>query len=409
MANIKFSTLPSADPFSGGETVPILQGGLNKQADVGVTGGFARQDDLDNLVISSNLTLNVPSEFSDIQLALDSIADKKIATNATVTIDVIAGTHSYTSAVNTNHTNGDRIIVRGATPVVKTIISVGAITGNAGNWSVPITLSNVTGVAINDYACLSNLTGTGAYKLHNSVWKITNIVSNTITVTNTNQNITFDANTLTGGFCTVVKTILKFTSANGIEGGSIIIQDMIIICDNLYTCILCNQGIIQCTGTVGVSGGFYGVYAKDIGSISFIGQYAANCVIGVAASSFDFNSGVVRATNSNISGCPTGVYCGGGGTTALKSSKIYGCNIGVNVESGNVSASNLNAEYNKSYGVVSGFRGATYIPNSTVENNLINDYFAYKRGYIEATGYVGVPSFSPQKNVVGNNQGYITG
>ncbi|CCG40167.1 right-handed parallel beta-helix repeat-containing protein [Magnetospirillum molischianum] len=90
--------------------------------------------------ITTNATLFVPSQFSSIQSALDSLATRVIARGATVTIKVDDGTYLISSGINANHPQGDKLRIVGneATPAncvlqVAGMASFDAISTSAGH------------------------------------------------------------------------------------------------------------------------------------------------------------------------------------------------------------------------------------------------------------------------------------
>lgn len=63
--------------------------------------------------IDSDLTLNVPSEYEDVNVALEALGESVISQAATVTIQVADGTYTYDEAIAVSHENGDRIQIVG--------------------------------------------------------------------------------------------------------------------------------------------------------------------------------------------------------------------------------------------------------------------------------------------------------
>lgn len=64
-------------------------------------------------MILVNTTLTVPGQFSTIQGALASLANKRLGAGVTVTIQVADGTYNLASGINLNHPDGDRIRLLG--------------------------------------------------------------------------------------------------------------------------------------------------------------------------------------------------------------------------------------------------------------------------------------------------------
>lgn len=69
--------------------------------------------------IATNLTLNVPDDFADIQTALAYLKDKRINTDVIVIIQVADGSYDYTSTIEIKHPDGDKIQILGNTTVAE--------------------------------------------------------------------------------------------------------------------------------------------------------------------------------------------------------------------------------------------------------------------------------------------------
>jgi hypothetical protein len=81
--------------------------------------------------ITSDVTLPVPTVFSDINAALNYLNNKSISADATVTISVAAGTHDYNAtSISINHPDGDRLRIVGSGKATCTL----RITGSAAYW-----------------------------------------------------------------------------------------------------------------------------------------------------------------------------------------------------------------------------------------------------------------------------------
>jgi len=66
-------------------------------------------------IITDDYIFNVPSDFSDINAALNYLSDKSIKADAFVTIQVADGTYTYASEILVEHPQGDRIKILGNT------------------------------------------------------------------------------------------------------------------------------------------------------------------------------------------------------------------------------------------------------------------------------------------------------
>lgn len=178
----------------------------NKVAVIG-SGVDALNTHVADTILTSDLTLDIPTDYSTIQAALDSLDNTFIPPDVSVYIVLPDGITSITSEINVNHRQGNRIFIQGQTPVNKTISSVGAVTGSAGNWSVPITVVNLgTDASIGDFVIVNGTTGTGNHQVHRGIWEVVGINTDIVTLKNTCQESTFPTTTLTGGTLSILSS-----------------------------------------------------------------------------------------------------------------------------------------------------------------------------------------------------------
>lgn len=118
---------PGADPTSDTGYVPrsdvVLRGELESRS--------VTVEELSKLnVIVDDIIINVPNQYSTLQLAMEAIRNKAIQNTATVTIKIADGTYIWNSNQNLNHSNGDRIQIIGnqTTPENVTITTTGVPT-----------------------------------------------------------------------------------------------------------------------------------------------------------------------------------------------------------------------------------------------------------------------------------------
>lgn len=100
-----------------------------------------------------------------------------------------------------------------------TITAVGAATGSAGAYSVPITLSSAEGVSVGDVLVIrgDNCTvGTGSHEVLRGAWRVTDVSGNVVTVTNTCWMASFPDFTLTSGFGFVLHSVITFEDCDGV-------------------------------------------------------------------------------------------------------------------------------------------------------------------------------------------------
>ncbi|MCG8550339.1 MAG: hypothetical protein MI799_08055 [Desulfobacterales bacterium] len=63
--------------------------------------------------ITSDVTLNVPADFSTINDAISYLNDKRIKTGVSLTIQVADGSYQYDETITVNHVDGDKISILG--------------------------------------------------------------------------------------------------------------------------------------------------------------------------------------------------------------------------------------------------------------------------------------------------------
>ena len=64
-------------------------------------------------IIDQDITLNVPTDYTDINMALDYLNDKTIMPNATVTIKVSDGVYNYSGPISIDHSDGMNVQIIG--------------------------------------------------------------------------------------------------------------------------------------------------------------------------------------------------------------------------------------------------------------------------------------------------------
>ncbi len=435
--------------------------------------GFVTEDQLNThlaeTVIKQNLTINVPADYPTIQAALDALKYAWIPSDVTVTIQVAAGTYTHTSPIVVDHPCGSQIRIIGATPITTTITGVGTVSGSAGNWSVPITVADVTGIQVGQYAIIRNTTGTGDHFAHRGIWEITAVdtATKTVTVKNTHRASTFPTATLSGGDFIVLTTILKFTDCSGLKlyDKSLGYLDQVAIVGNNSASITVGievgysywrqirGGTINCGAYVGVSGftigfvagnggsilgsalaasgnGYHGFYAQlsssifassstasGNGSIGFYAQLSSSIFASSSTASGNGSIGFyvqysssIFASSSTASGNGSiGFYVQYSGSIFASSSTASGNGYhGFYAQySGSIYAYSSTASGNGSIGFYAQYSGSIYAYSSTASGNG-TDYKAEKMGYIYCAGYTGTPTFSPAVNTEGNYNAIIT-
>jgi hypothetical protein len=194
----------------------------------------------DVCLVDGNVTETISTATeSSLNTVLNKYNYVALPSNTTITINLPSGVFSLTAALYLPQLGGNAIALNGVAPTSYTITGAGSVTGSAGNWSVPINLSNATGIAIGDYVGIdSDVAGTGSWYWTAGCWKVTAVSGNTVTVKNTARFSAVPTFTLTGGTLWKFNTVLKQTTS-GATGVSLY---------NLHEVTLNNVAIVTDNG-----------------------------------------------------------------------------------------------------------------------------------------------------------------
>jgi hypothetical protein len=170
----------------------------------------------DVCLVDSNVTETV---LTATESALNTVLNKynyvSLPANTTLTINLPSGVFSLTAPLMVPQLGGNAIVLNGVAPTSYSISGAGSVTGSAGNWSVPINLSNASGINVGDYVGIDgDITGTGSWYWIAGCWKVTAVSGNTVTVKNTARFSSVPTFTLTGGTLWKFNTVLKQTTSN---------------------------------------------------------------------------------------------------------------------------------------------------------------------------------------------------
>ena len=373
---------------------------------------------------NSSVVLTVGVDTANLADAISAIQRWIIPASSTVTIKVPSA--ALTQPTTFAHAYGDRVFITGlVAKVTATATAAGAVTGAAGAWSVPITVASAAGIQVNDYAILSSVTGTGAYKQFSGLCKVSSVVGTTVTVLNTDKSASWASATLTGATLTVVKNIITYTGCDGLRVDSKLggLSNIILVGNKtagtigLITNRMCiggkNKGYVYCGGGygTGVAGfGDGGVYAQYGGVVDGACLAVADCLIYNVYSQHGghvmMNDGIssgcaeagIAASNSGDISFERGVSVGNGtyGIFEFSSGSVLAKNAFVwhNVADGwrtswggALRADNLDSRYNGGSG---GFNlGASAIlPNAIMSNNGSNGITCEGGGSVYANNLV---------------------
>jgi hypothetical protein len=151
--------------------------------------------------------------------ALSTVLNKynyvSLPSTAIFTINLPSGVFSLTAVLTLPQLGGNAIILNGVAPTSYSISSSGSVTGSAGNWSVPITVSNASGINVGDYVGIDgDINGSGSWYWMSGCWKVTAVSGNTVTVKNTARFSSVPSSSLSSGTLWKFNTVLKQTTSN---------------------------------------------------------------------------------------------------------------------------------------------------------------------------------------------------
>lgn len=335
---------------------------------------------------ANTVILTVGTDVASLDAAFSGIARWGIPADSIVQIKIPAGTTSLSAPTSINHPYGARIQVLGANTVTTTASAAGSITGSSGAWSVPLTVASATGIAVNDFVLIRNVSGTGAYKLFAGICKVSGVSGTTVTVVNTAKNAAWPSATLSAADLTVIKSIISYSGCDGLQiNGPLGSIDKIAIVGNKTSGTIGligqrmaegskNKAYVYLGTSVGIAGfGDGGVYAQYSGTIDAAYLCVADClvynVLAQHGGSVMLNDGIssgcaqagVAASNSGDVSFERGTACGNGtyglypfsGGTVLARDGYVWANVsdGARASYGGVlRADNLDSQYNGSNG-----------------------------------------------------------
>ena len=371
----------------------------------------------------------------------------RIQIYGTLTLMIASGTHVLTKPVviASSVMNGLRIL--GVEPVDVSITGQVNVTGEAGNYSVTLSVSSVADVSIGDFLHTFNVTGTGTPEVHRGGWEITavNTDSNQITVRNTVRCSSFPTNTITSSESKVIKSVLKFNNCDGfvVRGSNVNLINNLAIVGNsddywsssdvegtekgthgllIGAVSVALNGKEDATNPYGVSlghvscGRYVCVSGFDQQGIvvelngSFFGEFVSSCnnkrrgfyastAAGIRAKHISANGNYLDGCITDIGGqmysSSSSCAIGNGqrGISATSSGSIifdtgitsYNGTAGIAAaNSGYIQANNAKSEFNGQDGAYAEYNSEIYVTNSKLNNNKRNGVFASVTSVIRA-------------------------
>ena len=321
-----------------------------------------------NGLIDQNTTINVPTDQLTLENALSYLADKYIASNVWVTIDIAAGTYTRTSRLTITHPCAQRIVIKGAVLSDKALLSIVSSSGSSGNWTIVLQLDSVAGIAAGDYVIIRNVSGGSLPEYIAGVWPVSAVDSGTnrITVTTTHLGSSAPSGSVTGTVKTL-KTKLQFNGASG-----------------LYVCD-CKLGLLNQLAIIGNGGSnTFGIQA-DLGNGTIqLGEDVG--VRGFTVGALASDAANLVANGCAFSGNGYGVYSIHGSTVYAASAICSGnSNTGAIVLGGGLLYGESGIFTGNIYGVQCQLNGTARVHSSKISGNTTGIY-AYGHGYAHASG-----------------------
>ncbi|MCV6636998.1 hypothetical protein [Candidatus Albibeggiatoa sp. nov. NOAA] len=335
-------------------------------------------------IILEDKTFKVPEDYSSLETAVEAAGKLLISPESTITIELAAGEHTIDQSLIIR--NLENVIIKGAQPLQKSLVSFVSVTGSARNWSVTLQLSDVTNVNVGDSLQITNITGTGTPQVHLGIWQIIAKSGNNVTVKNLCPNSSFPSNTVTGGTGLVQKTLISSSHQEGITLEHAKIQLQNIAFQNVITVISHSDVVFTNIGCLKNNSTF--ISGSD-GTLQLNNVAICGCAdrgISILKINTEIFGAVILSSNQNvglffhearINQEPTGyrsLYC------------LYNT-IGIFAIFGSTLRLHSGGNY--------------FLHNSQLD-------FRVERGSYATLAYQGSPKLSPALNTVGNDWSCIT-
>ncbi|MFA7257909.1 MAG: tail fiber domain-containing protein [Aeromonas bestiarum] len=150
---------------------------------VGKLGGGTVED---AMPIIGELTLQIPEQFDDINSALSSISQRRIASESSVVISVAIGSYAWPTQV-LSHPDAEKITItsRGGLGSITSFpgTAVAAVTGSRGAYEVKISCSPGGGVSAGDVVAISDIVGDYDAEVLGGCYRVSAVDAVSITVT----------------------------------------------------------------------------------------------------------------------------------------------------------------------------------------------------------------------------------
>lgn len=341
-------------------------------------------------------TVAVPGDYATLAAAVAAVSRWSIAPGAIVTIQLAAGTYSFTSPLDLSGLDLSQVVIAGAAPTSYANLSgFASVTGSAGAWQGEIDFgADASEVPTETYFLCKT-----AAKGFNGVWAkaAAGSTNNKMRLTTTHRNAAspfgtsgFAPTGAAGDIALKLATVLLFTGCDGIvlNGGKL---------GGLKNLVIAGNGTAS-TAAVRVSG--QGSVAFDAANTVGLVGFASGALVLSGTSTGSFTA----------SGCASGYgLCVGPGASHSGDVVCNGNNIGVFIEAGRAQlwGGATIACSNRYEGIVAGRTGSAHAAGCYCRlNNTANDLVVYEMGYMLATSSTRGGT-TPTVNVVGNTNSII--
>lgn len=230
------------------------------------------------------------SPWATISKAYDYLADKRIDADAYVTFQLADGTYTFTSTVNVNHPDSNKITVTGNLVNAITSSNIVSISGTQPNRTMVLTVSDTTKCAAGDIIRITGVAGGTKPGLILGATRVESVNSgnNTITVNFYQRTTRYAPSGAVTSNIDVFKTNITFNACNGftVANGNTLNIDKVgldgLSLTNTYNGLTANtNGIVMCGDDVSLIRFNYGYYATLGGIVE--ANYAGG---GACASAF---------------------------------------------------------------------------------------------------------------------------
>lgn len=273
-------------------------------------------DELPRL-ITSNTTYTIQAsggDFTSVDAALAALANVIIAPTAIVTLDIEDGVKTQSATLNDAQISAHRIRLAGRNTYAATINSIQSSSGSAGAWSVILNMVSVANIAIGNFVLIPLPTGGSNPSYLAGCHEVTNVdeVNTRITIASKHRNATAPSGAVAGA-CTVVKTVLDWSTANitafqSVTGRGFYGFTKLVLKGGASTGagLLATQNgrfILDLNAadmSVGISGFNFGLQTAKAGVIDAAYAYVSGAATNAVSAA---TGGRVIATNAVLTGC----------------------------------------------------------------------------------------------------------